>query len=139
MTFDLPAQKEAFLAHDAWNFALTFQGLPLEVSMQDTAGLSDKDELELFKKVVSGVLAKTDAAVQLAADRFFDEFLKKWNQDDPISREEFMSRLKPASIAIEHDGGASLEFTDDHDMFWDHAIVVSFDPHAKITDLDLAG
>jgi hypothetical protein len=139
MTFDLPTQKDVFLAHDTWGFALTFQGLPIEVSMQEAAGLSDEEELVLFKQVVLGVLAKKDAAVQLAADRFFDEFLKKWNQDDPISREEFVSRLTPASIAIEPDGRASLEFADDHDMFWGHALIVSFDPHSNITDLELAG
>lgn len=107
--------------------------------MQEAVGLSDEDELVLFKKVVLGVLAKKDAAVQLAADRFFDEFLKNWNQDSPISREEFVSRLKPASIAIEPDGGASMEFADDHDMFRGHAVVVSFDPLANITELELAG
>lgn len=139
MIFDLPAQKDAFLAHGDWDFTLSFQGLPIEVSMQEAAGLSDADELVLFKKVVSGVLARKDAAVQLAADRFFDEFLKKWNQDGPISREEFLSRLKPASIAIEPDGRASLEFTDDYDMFWGHAVVVSFDSSANITALELAG
>lgn len=139
MTFDLPAQKNTFVAHHDWDFALTCQGQPIEVSMQEVEGLSGEAELALFKKVVLDVIEKKDAAVQLAAEQFFEEFLKKWNQEAPISRDEFMSRLKPASVTIEGDGSARLEFTDDHDMFWGHAIVVSFDPQSKIADAELLG
>ncbi len=139
MIFDLPRDKDAFLRCAGWDFSLTHDGSSLQVSMQEFAGVPEAQELALFKEVVLGVIGKKEEALSLAADRFFAEFIKKWNCGAPISRDEFLAKLKPRSVTIEHDRSAALEFEDEEDMFRGHAVVVRFDPESRIVGADLEG
>ena len=75
----------------------------------------------------------------LSERRFFAEFIDKWNCGAPISRDEFVARLRPSSVSIESDRSAALEFEDEEDMFRGHAIVVRFDPESAIVGADLDG
>ena len=139
MTFDLPRDKDAFLRCADWDFSLTHDGSDLQVSMQEIAGVPEDQELAQFKRVVLGIIGKKEEALSLAADRFFAEFIVKWNRGAPISRDEFVARLKPSSVTIESDRSAALEFEDEEDMFRGHAIVVRFDPESEIVGADLEG
>ncbi|MBK8478649.1 MAG: DUF2262 domain-containing protein [Opitutaceae bacterium] len=139
MTFDLPRDTDAFLRCADWDFSLTHDGGDLQVSMQEIAGVSEDQELAQFKKVVLGIIGKKEESLSLAADRFFAEFIEKWNCGAPMSRDEFVARLKPCSITIESDHSAAMEFEDEEDMFRGHAIVVRFDPESEIVGADLEG
>lgn len=139
MTFDLPRDTDAFQRHADWNFTLSNDGREFDVSMQEIAGVPEEQELPFLKAALVRIMDWKEEAARMAADRYCDEFNRKWNPAVPITREEFMTRLRIGGISIEEDRSAALEFEDDRDMFWGHAIVVRFDREGKIRDVDLAG
>jgi hypothetical protein len=139
MKFDLPRDTESFLSHPNWDFRLSHESSDFEVSLQEVEGILEEDELPFLKTTVVQVVGKKGEAIRMAVEKYFEEFNQKWNRGEPISREEFMARLRMSSISIESDRSAALELEDDHDMFWGHAIVVRLNPEGKIRELELAG
>lgn len=137
-TFDLPREKAAFLACETWDFSLTQNGNNFQVSMDGFVGVSEKDELSVFKKIIARIIDKKNEAANAAANRLLDIYNANWNEAAPISREEFVEKLSVSSIAICTDGSAELDF-DENGMFLGHAVVVRFDQDGVITDATFEG
>jgi hypothetical protein len=93
-TFDLPREKAAFLGCDTWDFSLTENGRDFQVSMDGIAGVPEEEELRVFEAIIARIIERKAEARSAAADRLLDVYNRRWNEAEPISRDEFVGRLE---------------------------------------------
>jgi hypothetical protein len=65
-----------------------------------------------------------------------------WNEGEPISRAEFISRMKMESMVVSSDGESGLVtelYYDDGDLFWGHVIAVSLTEEGHFEAANIAG
>jgi len=95
-------------------------------------------EIENARRVLLRLPEQEPEARQLAADELLDIYNEEWNDDDPLSAEEFMTRLVLDDVGIFADGSAEL-FYQDGGLFTGHAVLVTLDAAGNLDDADIAG
>ena len=73
-----------------------------------------------------------------AADHLHELYNSNWSSGKPIDRNEFLSRIRLTSLALESDGTIKARF-DDGELFLMHLIAVEIDANGKVTDAYLEG
>ncbi|MFC7441763.1 DUF2262 domain-containing protein [Laceyella putida] len=72
------------------------------------------------------------------ADHLLDIHNEAWNDEEPITKDTFISRMTIEAIRFWSDGTAEVYF-DDGDLFWGHCILVSLNQDGQVVDADIAG
>ncbi len=101
---------------------------PPKVALE--AALALFDESSAWERRVRGYAA--DELLALKNESWLDE------DEHPVSRDQFLDRLKLESIGVDEDGGFEFGF-DDGDLFWDHEILVSGDLNSGPTSASISG
>ena len=76
---------------------------------------------------------------QYAADKLLARRNREWlgEGERPLSRFQFLSRIRLQEITVDREGGA-LWF-DDGDVFWGHVVIVRFGPRGGFYDASVEG
>lgn len=116
-------------------------GQPVGISIgveEDDPDTEPTAEIQRARLLLDGLAELEPEARQLAADELLDIYNEEWNDDDPLSAEEFMTRLTLEDIGIAADGSAEL-FYQDGGLFAGHAVLVSLDADGNLDNADIAG
>jgi hypothetical protein len=102
----------------------------------------DDDITSVLKKAecLFNSASEWDAKVRAYAALELLETVEEWRQEDdaPITKEDFMRRMKISSIVVRADGWFEIDFEDD-DMFWGHYILVRGTLEKGFIDCSIAG
>jgi len=129
----LDRRIDRFEGNAAWN------GNRISVRLDAEGDLNIEDQLETAKELFENA-ADWDAKVRAFVIEDKLELANDWRYEDdpPITEEEFLRRMTLNSIVIERDGGFEF-WHDDGDLFAGHAIVVRGSLTDGITDSDIPG
>ncbi|MDQ2686365.1 MAG: DUF2262 domain-containing protein [Armatimonadota bacterium] len=105
---------------------------------EDDSDANPTAEIQRTRLLLGRLPELEPEARQLAADELLDIYNEEWNDDAPLSAEEFMARLTLDDIGIAPDGSAELFYQDDG-LFAGHAVLVSLDADGNLDDADIAG
>ena len=89
-------------------------------------------------RVLNSLAELEPEARQLAADELLEIYNEEWNDGDPLSPDEFVTRLTLEDIGLAADGSAEL-FYQDGGLFAGHTVLVSLDEAGNLDDADIAG
>ncbi len=82
---------------------------------------------------------QSEASLRQSASEVLLELCnEEWNEEEPISGEDFIGRMTPKELAIESDGSATLYYHDGN-LFWGHSILVEIDDMGVFQDAGIAG
>jgi hypothetical protein len=95
-------------------------------------------EVEQARRVLLRLREREAEARLVAAEELLAIYNDEWNDDDPISEEEFMARLTLDDLAVASDGSAELFYQDDN-LFAGHTVLVSIGADGNFEDADIAG
>lgn len=112
-------------------------GISLSVEEED-AEVEPVLEAEQAHRVVRWLQEDEPEARQLAADELLSIYNEEWNDDEPLSEEEFIARLTLDDVNIAPDGSAEL-FYKDTGLFAGHTVLVTLDAAGNLEDADIAG
>lgn len=104
----------------------------------DAADTAPTAEIAHTRRVLNSLPELEPEARQLAADELLEIYNEEWNEGDPLSAEEFVTRLTLEDVGIAADGSAEL-FYQDGGLFAGHTVLVSLDTDGNLDDADIAG
>jgi hypothetical protein len=116
-------------------------GHPIQFSISQEevdAAAQPTAEVQQARRVIAFLREHEEEARVVAADEVLELYNLEWNEGDPLSEEEFMSRLTLDDISIAFDGSAELFYKDDG-LFAGHTLLVTISAEGTFEDADIAG
>jgi hypothetical protein len=113
-----------------------------EIRLRITA--DEPDCLESMLATLKDVLAEIDSVARKAEDFAIEKLLPLKNElwldedEEPVTDEEFRSRMTLTAISIFGDGTTEF-WHDDGDLFWGHLIQVERAANGEFTDANIPG
>jgi hypothetical protein len=94
--------------------------------------------LETSKKAFLAIKKDERRLREGAAAKLLKLHNKTWNEGKPITKEQFISKMRLESLGF-YIGGIAEAYYNDGDLFWGHSISVSISKSGKITDAGIEG
>lgn len=121
-----------------------FENSPLRISCpwSDEEGRPFKEEevAASFNKIMHWLKENLKKIKNYCADELLDLKNNDWveNEENKVSKIEFIERMTPEAINIFEDWSMEL-FFDDGDLFYGHSIIVSTDTDFNIESVEIGG
>jgi hypothetical protein len=112
-------------------------GLSLTVE-EDEADAPAVAEIAFARDLLARLREREPEARVVAAEELLEIYNEEWNDEEPLSEEEFMSRLTLEDVNIAPDGSAELYYQDDG-LFAGHTVLVTVGADGNFEDADVAG
>ena len=139
--------RDAVFGNLKWDKELSWWGTKLELPPKNkievfiTPANDDTDIDKLLETSKRGFLAIKKDEKRLregAAAKLLKLHNESWNEGEPITKEQFMSKMRLESLGF-YIGGIAEAYYNDGDLFWGHSISVSISKSGKITDAGIEG
>lgn len=130
-----------------WNEQLDWWEGQVELSPGHLIGLSvsveeetapPTVEMEQARRVLLRLREHEPEARLVAAEELLPIFNDEWNDDEPMTEEEFTARLTLEDLSVAADGSAELFYNDDN-LFAGHTVLVTVGSDGNFEDADIAG
>ncbi len=109
------------------------------VEAQFTLESNEKEEVSDQSRKTFNFLKSNELQVrETIAQKMLTLHNETWNPETPVSKEEFIKKIKLEGISFAEDGKAEL-FYEDGDLFWGHSITTVIDSNGEISEPSLAG
>ena len=119
---------------------LLWRGAHVELNVAADEPAPFAANLDIARRLLREQAQWHEAALERAATDLLELKNENWLGDDepPLTREQFRSKMKIQSIGVGSEGSVSFWF-DDGDLFWGHVICVSGSIDEGLSEADIHG